>query len=126
MRFRLNRAFTLIEILITLAILSTAIIFVFRSFTASLSAARFSQDISLACFLAEDKIWEIEEAAALGLQIPESGTQVIQNKNFNCYHEITDSASPDLRELKFTVSWKENIREKDYPLEFLTYLARLQ
>lgn len=122
MKFRLSKSFTLLEVLIAVAVLSTVIIFIFRSFAASLASTRFAQDISLACYLAEEKLWEIEEAYAAGSKLAESGAQEIQNKNFNWRYEILDIGNPDLKELQLTVSWKENVREKEYLLEFLTYL----
>ena len=30
---------------------------------------------------------------------------------------------PELKKLKFTVSWKERLREKEYSVDFFTYLA---
>ena len=122
MRFRFNRAFTLLEVLITVAILTTAITFIFRSFTASLAFAQFSQDITIACYLAEDKLWEIEQSPVSGPKSSGWGSQRIQNKNFNWLYEIRDTDNDDLKELKLTVSWKENVREKEYTMEFLTYL----
>lgn len=124
MRYRYVKGFTLIEILITVAIVSTAIIFLLRSFTASLGSARFSQHITLACYLSEQKLLEIERILVKGADYPESGTETLQNKRFNWRREIRDTDKPDLKELKFTVGWQENLREKEYSMEFLTYLRR--
>lgn len=120
---KFNRSFSLLEVLITVAILSTATTFVFRSFTTSLYSSRFSQNITLACYLAEDKIWEIEQSYKDALKLPDHpGKETVQDRNFNWDYEISETKSPDLKQLKFTVTWKENIREKDYSMEFLTYL----
>lgn len=119
---KFSKAFTLLEVLITVAILSTAITFLFRSFTAVLSSAQFSQYISLACYLSEDKLWEIEQANTGGSGFPESGSAMQQNKNFNWRYEIQDTDHQDLKELNFIVSWKVKTREKEYLMEFLTYL----
>jgi len=119
-----NRAsFTLLEVLITVAILATAIIFVFRSFTASLTSAQFSQDITSACYLAEDKLWEIGQTQVNAPKSSDQGSQRIQNKDFNWYYEIQNTDNAELKELKLTVSWKEKVREKEYTMDFLTYLA---
>jgi len=116
---RFNKGFTLLEVLITVAILSTAIVFIFRSFIASLSASRLAQEISLACFLAEDKIWEIEANYPQALpQNPER--EIIQGINFGHRYEILNSDYPGLKELKSSVFWREG--KKDNTLEFFTYL----
>ena len=122
--FQSLTGFTLLEVLITVAILSTAIIFIFRSYTASLSSSKFSQDITLACYLVEDKLWEIEQDYKNNPNPVTSGVETIekQNKDFDCGYEILDTVIVGLKELKLTVSWKENIRENKYTLEFLTYL----
>lgn len=122
MRSQFNRAFSLLEVLIAVGILSVAVITIFRSFTACLSAARFSQHISLASFLAEEKIFEIEQAYKNNLIIEDRGLIVLTSTNFNWHYEILDTQDEDLKELKFIVSWKENQREQEYPMEFLTYL----
>lgn len=122
MEYKSNKAFTLLEVLITVAILSTAIVFVFRSFTASLSSVKFSQNITLACYLAKSKLWEIEQYYKNNLELPASGEETVQNKKFNWSYEITVSETSNLEQLKLTISWQENIREAPYTIEFLTYL----
>lgn len=126
MKLKLNKAFSLLEVLITVSILSVAIITIFRSFTASLSAARFSQHISLASYFAEEKIFEIEQAYKKNLIIDDHGSTVISSVNFNWNYEAFDTQDENLKELKFVVSWKENQREEEYPMELLTYLSANQ
>lgn len=109
-----NKAFSLLEVLITVAILSTAIVFVFRAFTTVLSSVRFSQNITLACLLAEDKLWEIEEKQKQS-QDPigsESGTEKIQNQDFLWSYTTSKLADYDLIELNLTVN----------NINFVTYL----
>lgn len=123
MKSKFNNAFSLLEVLITVGILSVAVITIFRSFAASLSAARFSQHISLASYLTEGKILEIEQAYKKNLTTQDYGVTSFASTNFNWHYEILDTQKEDLKELKFIVSWKENQREQEYPMEFLTYLA---
>jgi hypothetical protein len=104
------------------AILSSAIIFLLRSYTTSLSSTKFSQDITLACYLAADKLWEIESDYGLGLRLPEPKPETIQSRKFDWKYGILDSDTLGLKELKLTVLWKENVREKEYPIDCLTYL----
>lgn len=120
MKSRLNRAFTLIEVLITVAILSSAIIFVFRSFATALTSVKFSQDLTRACYLAEDKLWEINQYSLNGNSLPEQGSE----DKFRWEYEISPASEPNLEELKLNVYWKKNKKESDYSLQFSTYLAK--
>jgi len=119
-----NKAFSLLEVLITVAILSTAIIFIFRSFTASLSAVRFSQDITLACYLAEDKFWEMKQKQKKSIRPLnyEQGTEELQGRQFNWVYQTSKLEDSDLIKLQFDVSWRHKIKEKEYTITFLTYL----
>ncbi|MFA4888416.1 MAG: type II secretion system protein [Candidatus Omnitrophota bacterium] len=122
MRLKSNKAFSLIEVLITVGILSGAIIYIFRAFTASLDSSRFSQHISLGCYFAEDTLWQIEQANRFNNTLPLIGEQKIQDKDFKYSYEIIDTAKAALKDLKLKVSWKENLRENDYSFECLTNL----
>ena len=116
--------FTLFEVLIALAILSTAIVFIFRSFTSSLSSIKFSQNITLACFFAENKIWELEQEQKVKTVPIESrqGKEKMQGKDFKWAYQAKRLESSNLVDLEFVVSWQENLREKEYSLEFDSYL----
>lgn len=126
MKYKSNKAFTLLEVLITVAILSTAIVFVFRSFTTSLSSTKFSQNITLACYLAEGKLWEIEEKQKQKTEpLIESNQDSVemQGRTFNWQYETT-LKEPDLNIIKvnLVLSWQENTRKELYTMEFLSYL----
>lgn len=124
MLLKSNKSFSLVEVLITVGILSSAITFIFRSFTASLFAVNFSQNISLACYLSEDKIWEITQAYKSALDMPESGDEAIANKDFNWRYELLETDVPDIKELKFTVNWAKGNKKQNYRIEFLNYLFK--
>jgi hypothetical protein len=111
-------------VLIAIAILSTAIIFIFRSFTVSLSSAKFSHSITLASLLAEEKIWEIETSFKEGTPLPLAKPEIRQNRSFEWKSEIMATDIAKLKLLKLSIFWKENVREKPYALEFFTYLAQ--
>ncbi|MCX5699847.1 MAG: type II secretion system minor pseudopilin GspI [Candidatus Omnitrophica bacterium] len=124
---RSNKAFTLLEVLIALVILSTAIVFIFRSVTSSLYSAKFSQNITGACFFAENKIWEMEEEQRAKAEPIENrqGSQKIQGKDFRWTCQTKRLGSSNLVYLEFIVYWQESLREKEYVLEFDTYLLSL-
>lgn len=124
MIFKSNKAFTLLEVLIALAILSTAIVFIFRSFTSSLSSAKFSQNITGACFFAENKIWELEQEQKAQTDPIDSrqGSEKIQGKDFKWTSLAKKIGNSNFVYLEFILYWQENLREKEYSLEFDSYL----
>jgi prepilin-type N-terminal cleavage/methylation domain-containing protein len=119
---RSNRAFSLIEVLVTVGIISSTIIFLFRSFATALAGAKFGQEIQLGCYLAEEKAWEVQKAYSLGLKTPEASAEKRQNKEFNWSYDLQDASIPGLKELKIKVSWQQNQRKNAYSLDFQTYL----
>lgn len=127
MELKSNKALSLLEVIITVGILSTAIVFLFRSFAASLATTKFSQNITLACYLAKERLWLMEEKqkdATFHLE-PESGTEKIQSRDFNWRQTAADLAElPDLVEANLAVSWKEGAAGQDYTMSFLTYLKK--
>ena len=119
-----SKSFSLIEILITIAILSSAVVFIYRAFTASLSAARFSQNMTLASFLAEDKLWEIEESQRNKFTPPATkGEAILGNRKFTWDYEISKTDDPALTQLEFNISWPEK-RTNEYIMNFFTYLLQ--
>ncbi len=116
---RLNKAFTLIEVLITSCILAGAVVFILRSFAVSLSANRLAQHISLACYIAEDNLW-LQETVT-GRRVSDMGREKIQGVEFNWKYEVNAAAADGLDEVKMVVSWKEGSQEKS--LDFFTYLS---
>ncbi len=121
-----SAGFTLIEVLITVAILSTAIIFLFRSFTASLSAAQFSQNLTLACYLAEEKFFDIQNSYAYKKMLMDEGTQSAQNINFRWKYEIGNTDNESLKKLGLFVSWKEKVKAREYSVDFSTLLPKAE
>lgn len=122
MNLKSSKGFTLIEVLLTVAILSSSIIFVFRAFSACLAANRLSQHITLACYLAQDKLWEAIEAFRYHKAISQAGTENIQNHAINWSARAKQSTQEDLKILTVSVSWSENSREAPYVMDFVTYL----
>jgi|GEM_PF-935959 len=116
--------FTLLEVLIALAILSTAIVFIFRSFTTSLYSVKLSQNITGACFFAENKIWELEQEQKAQAEPIENrqGNQKLQGKDFKWAYQAKRLGDSNLVYLEFIIHWQESLREKEYSLEFDTYL----
>ncbi|MBU1727135.1 MAG: prepilin-type N-terminal cleavage/methylation domain-containing protein [Candidatus Omnitrophica bacterium] len=121
-KIRSKRGFSLIEVLITVGIISTGIVFLFSAFAAAMSAVKLSQNMTFACLLAENKIWETEQALRTGSSPQLNGAENIEGKDFKWDIEILDAAGSDPKKLKLNLSWKEKLKEKDYSLETLSYL----
>lgn len=116
---------TLAEVLIALAIFAAGIIFVLRSFVTLISTESLSRNMTAACYLAEEKIWEITQDYKKDITAEPSGRQDVFVKEYkwNYTRSITDSSEP-LEQLDFNVSWQERAKEKEYNLEFMTYLPK--
>ena len=124
MGLKCRKAFSLLELLIATGILSAAIVFIFRAFTTSLSVAKFSQNIILASIISENKLYQIQEKqketnAPLA---SEAGKEVMAKREFAWNYESAKLEGRELIQLKFDISWRENIKEKPYHLDFFTYL----
>ncbi|MCK9614256.1 MAG: hypothetical protein M0R48_01985 [Candidatus Omnitrophica bacterium] len=119
-----NKAISLIEVLVTVAILTGGIVFVFRGFMTSLSAANLSQNIMLASFLVEDKFWQIEEMQKQKILPENSGLETIkvQNREFNVKYEISRTGIEGLSKLNVSVSWPKD-RKNSHSVDFVTYLT---
>jgi len=121
-------AFTFIEVIIALAIVSISLLALIRLHIISISMAETAEITSQAVFLANEKI-----AETLALVYPEEGTNsgTVQ-KNALCLQwrtEVTDLQPPQLggvditglRRIFVDVSWKQGIRWKH--LQMSTYVA---
>ena len=121
-------AFTFIEVLVALVIVSISLLALIRLHIISISMTDTAEITSQAVFLANEKI-----AETLALGYPEEGTNsgTVQKKAL-CLHwrtEVTDLQPPQLGELDIAglrrifvdVSWKQGIRRKH--LQMSTYVA---
>ncbi|MDD4900320.1 MAG: prepilin-type N-terminal cleavage/methylation domain-containing protein [Candidatus Omnitrophica bacterium] len=124
MESRSNKGFTLIEVLITIAIVSTAIIFIFRSFVTLLASQRLAQDMITATFLAEEKIFEISAIQKNSASVTrfQEGAATLQQSQFDWNCSLSDSADQGLLLLDFKVFLpSKNSREKSM-LNFLALI----
>lgn len=110
------------EVLVAVSILSTAVIFLFRAFTTSLNAAKISQDIFVACLLAEERLFDIEEGIHNNSSSLEGeGEITIHNKEFGWHYEVNSADIPFLKEIELVLYWPGK-SAKEYSLEFINYL----
>jgi prepilin-type N-terminal cleavage/methylation domain-containing protein len=121
-------AFTFIEVLVALVIVSISLLALLRLHIISISMTDTAEITSQAVFLANEKI-----AETLAPGYPEEGTNSgTVEKNSLCLHwrtEVTDLEPPQfggldiagLRRIFVDVSWKQGIRRKH--LQMSTYVA---
>lgn len=113
-----NTGFTLIEIMVTVAILSLGIIILHQSFFTLLSSTDFLTNRLSAGLEANNKIWEIQEGLKFsgGLKdIPGAGRIVHNGRNFYwkfLYNTLSESSG--LYKIELFLSWMEGAREKNF------------
>lgn len=117
-----NKAFSLLELIVAIAILSIGIAAVIQAITYSVRAAALSCDMSDAAFLAQDKMQELEFKEAQGLiDSQPKEEQGLQGK-FNWQYTISLDTSINLYKTVFSVDWRSQNRQEGLQLE--TYLRK--
>ena len=122
-----NKGFTLLEILVALAILATAVTIVFQLFSASLRNIALSEDTVSAALRAETKMREIlgnedltedswTETTPDGYTFVVTVTERLQEK--------TDSLPVQVLEVDLAVTWKKNVKERSLRLKTLKMTER--
>jgi len=115
-----NNAFSLLELIITVAILSIGIVVVLEAFSYSARMTGLSCDIINAVFLAEDKMQELEfkkEKQNLTSIEPAGG---IENNKFRWSYTLNLDPDLNLSKLNFNITWARANREESLSLN--TYL----
>jgi prepilin-type N-terminal cleavage/methylation domain-containing protein len=119
-----SKGFTLIEIMISVAILSFGLILILQGFTHSLNILRISQNNLQATLLAEEEMSQLQidaKNSKYGLLTDLNGESQVDNIEFSWQTSITpDEEYEDLNKLLTTVSWKEGRRKGAVPV--VTYL----
>jgi type II secretion system protein I len=117
-----EEGFTLLEILVALAILATAITIVFQLFSASLRNISFSEDYVTAAARAESKMREVlsaedltegfwSETSAEGYQFSITVTRALEQK--------TDALPVQVLDVDLSVKWQKNSKERTIRLKTL-------
>ncbi len=125
------RAFTFVEVMVALAIVSISLVALIRLHIISINMIDTAEMTSQAIFLAEEKI-----AETLALGYPKEGTSsgTVEKKGlaFNWRTEVAELRPPQLaqvdvtglREILVDVSWKQGTGRKH--LQMSTYIADRQ
>jgi type II secretion system protein I len=117
-----QQGFTLLEVLVALAVLATAVTIVFQLFSAGLRNISASEDYVSAALRAETRMREIlgndelsenswTESTQDGYRFAINVTKTLQEK--------TDSLSVEVLEVALAVTWTKNLRERTLNLKTL-------
>lgn len=127
---RRNKGFTLLEVVLAVAILSLGLVMVVRSYVSSLRAVKTSQNFLAADLLLEKKIWDWEEQVRLATTQPGSVVPGDEEGNFeapfdNFAYRIwmeEEAESPPLYKSTFKVSWQQ--RKNEHSVSSISYTRK--
>lgn len=115
-----KKGFSLVELLVAVAVLSIGIITVLETLSFSGRVAGISSDITDALFLAEDKLQELEFKEGRELiqqEPPETGGK---REKFNWQQRIIPTPDLGLYRLNFRIFWQRLNRQEEFSID--TYL----
>ena len=115
-----SRAFSLVELVISIAILSVGIMAVLQALSFSARMSGLSCDIVNAVFLAEDKLRELEFKENQGLSDKQSAGVKGKSGKFDWARTLVFEPKINLYKLRFNISWQAAIRKEE--LDLNTYL----
>ncbi len=108
-----NKGYLLIEVLVTVVVLGTTIIFIVRALNSSLFALRRAAYYTKALFLMEEIYRDIKLESSRGEAIPvdsfpRSSSLASDNLKFVWQEELQPTEFATLSEVIFTVSWQDS------------------
>ncbi len=113
-----KKGFMLLELMVSMAILSTGLLAVTRSFISSLGASDYSRQYTLACILTEEKLNELEQSTDL-FEETEHGSFEEPYSKFSWKSEIKQSSNESLKHVTVTTFWKDKGKQKKVRLSTL-------
>ncbi len=111
-----ERAFTLIEVMVTTAILSLGVVLIYNAFFISLDSFNYCSDYLAVAPWMDEKIWQTQEqlnSQGLSAQPLGNGQFRFNNKEFSWYLRcvpVTDAQ--DLFKIDLVLSWQQGSRNK--------------
>lgn len=110
-----STGFVLLEVMLSLSILSLGLIFILTSFTTALKAVRITRDYTKATLLLAQKIGELEDIQQELYPTKIEGVFEEEPK-FTWKAEIKKVSGIDLKEVRVIVEWEKGI------VDLITYL----
>jgi general secretion pathway protein I len=124
MKQRNNSGFTLIEILVALAILSIVVITVVKNTATTISNAGYLRDRTFAHWVAMNKAAELQLAGQWPAQGQEQGEVELANRAWRWSAVFKETPDPDVRRVAISVAAAENIETVAPLTTLVVYLAR--
>ena len=121
-----NSGFTLIEIVVTLAILSLGLPVLLQSFSNAANNQRNSQDKTTAMYLIKNRMAQIELEGYpdIGQESGDFGENSPYRWRSEVHDVVSDEFEEGLRAVNVTITWLE--RGKDESTSMITYIANRQ
>jgi prepilin-type N-terminal cleavage/methylation domain-containing protein len=117
---RANKAFSLLELIITIAILSAGITVILEAIAFSGRTTGLSCDIVKAVFLAEDKLQELNFKEKQGLINQEPYERTGSYAKFQWKNSLVFDPDLNIYKLNFTINWQRANRVEEINVK--TYL----
>jgi len=123
----MQKGFTLIEIIMAMAILAVGIIGVVRLLPVGLRASKSSEMMSRAGFLAQEKMEELKLAGLDQFSQPDFPLEG-EKEDYSWEAFVSEvslnglASAQDIRSLRLTVSWQE--KGKTRSQDFITYIGK--
>jgi len=119
--------FVLMEVLVSVAILSVGITVLLQSIISSLDANRLTQEYTRAIFLAESKMWDLEHQYAFKEDMDTGDSYGDFDPPFHDFGWRTEIEAMDEEveySLRVKVTWVHRSIEQEYALESLVPMRR--
>ena len=111
-----NRAFTLVEVMATTAVLSLGTVLIYEAFFSSLDSFNYCSNVLNVIPWMDEKLWQTQDSSnRLGISSSETQGEFVQgNKKFTwelSYDLLEEMESFDLYKINLALSWQESQRK---------------
>jgi len=111
-----KRGFLLLEVIMSVLIIASGVMFVIKSYSTSLKGANISQAMTRACFLAEDKLFELEyKGFRDGIPEGESNDSIEGEPYYRCgvnSWTVEDKDDPKISRVALTVYYTKGTQSR--------------
>ncbi len=124
---RIDKGFTLIEVIVALSILGIAITVILQLFSANLKAVSKSEDYVNALVLANQKMHELSQSDDISEKAWTEMTEHGYRFDISVYEvlkERTETLQVRLMEIQLTVSWLKGSQQKSHTLKTLKVVEK--
>ena len=113
-----KKGFLLLEVLVSVIIITVGLVYIIRSFSMSTRAIATSRDYIKAASLMEDKLWELEQARQV--ERGEDKGYFDDERKFTWEIKAEEEEESPVNKMELDVSWKR--RERSQSISLVTYI----